>query len=100
MTDCTLSVRDETTGDDIVNPPVCVIPAVNTTRGTTEIMVEAKHEDSIATVIANLVSQEESFDLIAAKSAFEVAQEVPSNLAGEMTGPHSTEPSDIGQCVG
>ena len=86
MTDGKPSVRDETIEDDIINPPVCVLPALDTARGTIEVLVEAEHKDLITTVIAIGVSQEESSGLIAAKSAFGVAQEVSSNLAAEMTG--------------
>ena len=100
MTDGEPSVRDETIEDDIVSPPVCVLLAVDTARRTIELLAEAEHEDPIATVIVIGVSQEESSDLITAKSAFVVAQELSSNLAAEMTGPPSTEPSDIGQCIG
>ena len=76
MTDGGPSVRDETTEDDIVTPPGCVLPAIDTALGTTQLLGEAEYEDPIPTV------------------------KVSSNLAVGMTGPPSTEPSDIGKCAG
>ena len=90
MTDDGPSVRDETTEDDILTRPGCVLPAIDTARGTTQLLVpaidtdlgttqflaEAEYEDPHATVLAS------------------------SNFAVEKTGPPPTEPSDIGKCAG
>ena len=46
MTDGGPSVRDETTEDDIVTCPVCVLPAIDTARGTTQLLVPAIDTDS------------------------------------------------------
>ena len=76
MTDDGPSVRDETTEDDIVTRPGCVLTAIYTAWGTTQLLTEAEYKDPNTTIL------------------------VSSNLAVENTGPPSTEPSDIGKCVG
>ena len=53
MTDGGPSVRDETTEDDIVTRPGCVLPAIDTARGTTQLLVEAEYEDPIATLLVS-----------------------------------------------